>query len=247
MSLQVGRIGLLVLAVSACSGVADPMGLPVEAAGDLKTGSDAALQGADAPLDAAMSPDGARGEASASSTGALADAAISADAGPGDTGTDAAEPPDATLPAAAAGDAGSSAEAAVAGDSTTAATVPQSCFVAFTVADAFIDGVIDTGVAMGGDTSALGDWQPDAAVPMTSIGAGAWTLSLLMNDGDAIQFLFVKRGPASNMWEDWDVNSNRSLVVSCTPSADAAAPIDGGPVVGTSYAGEFGVRPPDAT
>jgi hypothetical protein len=68
-----------------------------------------------------------------------------------------------------------------------------------------------------------------------------------MTDGQEIQFLFVKLGPSSYIWENWGVNSNRSLVVACSPGPDAGAPVDGGPVVGTSYAGEFGVKPPDAT
>jgi hypothetical protein len=82
---------------------------------------------------------------------------------------------------------------------------------------------------------------------MTSLGAGAWTVSLLLNDGDEIQFLFVKTGPSSYIWEDWGVNSNRSLVVACSPAPESDASADGGPVVGTSYAGQFSVKPPDAT
>lgn len=249
MSFQVGRTGLLALALAACSGVADPTSLSV-AGGDPLTAPDAAAPegGSDALVAPAASGAGGQRdaghlEAGASPAVASGDASPTSDAIPGDSGA----PVDATLAdaALAVGSGGGQAagEAAVADGG----SVPASCSVTFTVADAFIDGVIDTAVALGGDTTALGSWDPDAAVPMTSIGAGAWTVSLVMNDGDAVQFLFVKRGPSSYAWEDWGVNSNRSLLVSCALDPDAGPTDDGGPVVGTSYAGQFGVKPPDAT
>jgi hypothetical protein len=250
MSFQVGRIGLLALALSACSGVADPTGLSA-AGGDLLTAPDAlALEGGSDALAAAVASgatghvDGGHLEATASPTyAASGDSSPSSDAGVGDAGA----PVDATLADAVLAEGGAS-QAVGEASVVDSPSIPASCSVTFTVADAFIDGVIDTAVALGGDTTGLGNWDPAAAVPMTSIGAGAWTLSLVMNDGDAVQFLFVKRGPSSYAWEDWGVNSNRSLVVSCAPlDPDAGAPVDGGPVVGTSYAGEFGVKPPDAT
>jgi hypothetical protein len=242
---------------AACSGVADPMGLQAAAGGDLKTAPDGAMS-ANGSVDAAMvSPEaGGEGASSTSSTQTtFADSAATGEGGVGDAAHGAA---DATLfgvdsPGAPAADLDASLAASLdasgvgeAGD-TAAQVAPASCFVTFTVADAFIDGVLDTGVAIGGDTTALGNWDSSGAVSMTSLGAGAWTVSLLMNDGDEIQFLFVKRGPNSYAWEDWGVNSNRSLVVSCAPDVDAGAPADGGPVVGTSYAGQFGVKPSDAT
>jgi hypothetical protein len=180
---------------------------------------------------------------------ASGDSSPALDAGIDDSGN----PLDATLADASLADASlAEGESQAAGEASVVdgppvPPAPVSCSVTFTVADAFVDGVIDTVVALGGDTTALGDWDPDAAVPMTSIGAGAWTVSLVMNDGDAVQFLFLKRGPSSYVWEDWGVNSNRSLLVSCAPDPDASTPVDGGPVVGTSYAGQFGVKPPDAT
>jgi hypothetical protein len=246
MSSQVGRIGLLVLAASACSGVADPMGLQVAAGGDLQTVLDGAVD-AKSELDAGwVQPEGGGAAPATLAPDGFVDASLAGDGGPGDAGPGAS---DATLVDAASeagtdGFVGASVDK-VEGAAPEAATT--SCFVTFTVADAFIDGVIDTGVALGGDVSALGNWNPDAAASMTSLGGGAWTVSLLMNDGDEVQFLFVKLGPSSYIWEDWGANSNRSLVVSCGPDADASAPFDGGPVMGTSYAGEFGVKPPDAT
>jgi alpha-amylase len=227
------------------------MGLSV-ASGDLQTAPDAASkQDGDGAVGAAG--DGAVGPAAAASTGHAS--------APFDSGSDQAadEPASPVLHDSSSGPDGGGSDAASnpldggPADATLSdgsLTVPASCSVSFTVADAFVDGVIDTGVAIGGDTSALGAWDPDAAVPMTSLGAGAWTASLVMNDGQAVQFLFVKRGPGSYMWENWGVNSNRSLVVSCSPDADDASDsgaTDGGPVVGTAYAGQFGVKPPDAT
>jgi hypothetical protein len=226
----------------------DPLTAPD--AGALEGGSDALA--ASAPWGASGQVDGGPLEAAALPTQSTSgDSSPASDAGIGAPG----DPLDATLADASPADALPADATLAEGESQAAGEasvidgppVPASCSVTFTVADAFIDGVIDTAVALGGDTTALGDWGPDAAAPMTSIGAGAWTVSLVMNDGDAVQFLFVKRGPSSYVWEDWGVNSNRSLLVSCAPDPDAGAPADGGPVVGTSYAGQFGVRPPDAT
>ena len=240
-------MGLLALTLSACSGVADPMDLSV-AGGDPLTARDAATfeGGSDALVASTASGapgrvDGGPLEAAASPAQPTSgDSSPALDAGIGEP----ADSADATVADVfAEGGSLAAGEASV----VDGPALSTSCSVTFTVADAFIDGVIDTAVALGGDTTALGDWDPDAAAAMTSIGAGAWTVSLVMNDGDAVQFLFVKRGPSSYVWEDWGVNSNRSLLVSCAPDPDAGAPADGGPVVGTSYAGQFGVRPPDAT
>jgi len=247
MSLQVGLIEIvLVLALSACSGVADPMGLPPgTAGGDLQSVVDAAGEGGAgvAAQDArASTVQGTSSDAAAQSASSESPTVSSlvGDGSIADAGTDG---PDSTI-GVAYGDAAPEASVDVV---EAAAPAPVTCSVTFTVADAFIDGVIDTGVALGGDTAALGNWDPNGAVAMTSLGAGAWTLSLVMTDSSPVQFLFVKRGPNSYAWEDWGVNSNRSLVVSCTPEPDAGEPVDGGPVVGTSYAGQFGVKPPDAT
>jgi Starch binding domain len=246
MSFQVGRMAALAVVLGGCSGVADPSGLPAASGGDLQTLVDAAPGG-----DAASAP-GSSSDArtrDAQAAWVTADAVSSNDA----SSTDASGLPE--VIAATWSDA-TIADAAMAaaldgspdvGEASGPVAAPSSCWVTFTVADAFIDGALDTTVAIGGDTTALGAWDPNSAVAMTSIGAGAWTVSLLMNDGDSIQFLFVKRGPSSYSWESWGVNSNRSLVVACSPDADVGDVVDGGPAIGTSYAGEFGVRPPDAT
>jgi hypothetical protein len=255
MSFQVGRAGVLALVVAGCSGVADPMGLSA-AGGDLQTVPDAGHELDSAPTGAptGSTPAADAGHAAvthdAQSAEASIDAAAGGDAGPDEVALDAGAS-DATLvdvgsaTTAEAGAASALEAASEAGDAAVAAS--GACWVTFTVADAFIDGVIDTNVAIGGDTPAFGNWDPDAAAPMTSIGAGAWTVSLVLNDGDEVQFLFVKRGPGTYAWEDWGVNSNRSLVVACSPDADVGDVVDGGPATGTSYAGQFDVKPPDAT
>jgi hypothetical protein len=125
--------------------------------------------------------------------------------------------------------------------------------VTFTVAEAWIDGVVYTDVALGGDAAALGAWNPAAAVTMTQVASGTWTAGVMLTDGEHVDFLFVKRGPNVTSWESWAPNSDRSLVVACSAASgivDAGAveggSADAGPVVGVSYVGNFNVQPPDA-
>src|SRR5580698_2209348 len=188
MSFKVGRIGFLALALSACSGVADPMGLSVAAGGDLQTVLDAGGGDAKTRPDAAEASPGVGGAGASASTalGTATDSAPAADGGDVANGgpyslLDASDAPGWDSDRTESGVDGSVATYFEAGDAAAPATVPASCLVTFTVAGAFIDGVIDTGVAIGGDTTALGGWDPSAAVPMTSLGAGAWTVSLLLN------------------------------------------------------------------
>ncbi|MGO8998451.1 MAG: CBM20 domain-containing protein [Polyangiaceae bacterium] len=126
---------------------------------------------------------------------------------------------------------------------------PVSCSVTFLVTGAVIDGLTTQGVYLGGDTTALGDWNAANAVPLTQISSGVWTASLVMNDGTLVQFRFLERGPVITTWESWGANSNRSLLVSCLAgSSDATTPdASGSPVIGTAYTGEWDVKPPDAT
>jgi hypothetical protein len=126
-----------------------------------------------------------------------------------------------------------------------------SCLVTLTVAAAWIDGVVYEDVAVGGDADALGAWNVQSAVPMTQVASGTWTVGVTLTDGAVIQFRFVKRGASVDSWESWGNGSNRSLHVACAAAAgiDAGTPVasDGGPAVGMSYAGDFNVKPPDAT
>jgi hypothetical protein len=128
-----------------------------------------------------------------------------------------------------------------------------SCLVTFTVADAWVDGVVYQNVALGGDAAALGAWSAAAAVPMTQVASGTWTVGVMLTDGVEVEFLFVKRGPNVDSWESWTPESDRSLVVACSAASGAVeggtvegGSTAGGPVVGVSYAGNFGVQPPDA-
>jgi hypothetical protein len=125
-----------------------------------------------------------------------------------------------------------------------------SCLVTFTVADAWVDGVLYKDVAVGGDAAALGAWNPQAATTMTQVATGTWTAGVVLVDGQEVQFRFVMRGASVDNWENWGANVNRSLVVACAAGmgAEAGAVADAaGPVVGVSYAGNFDVQPPDAT
>jgi hypothetical protein len=166
----------------------------------------------------------------------------------------------------AAADDGGVFEAAPA-DSSDASRV--SCLVTFTVAEAWIDGVVYQDVAVGGGVAALGAWSPQAAVGMTQVASGTWTAGVMLTDGEEVEFRFVKRGNGVDSWEDWAPNSNRSLVVACAAAsgsgtdagvgagvgvgvgvgdAGGAGEAGGaGPVVGVSYAGNFDVQPPAAT
>jgi hypothetical protein len=128
-----------------------------------------------------------------------------------------------------------------------------SCLVTFTVADAWVDGVVYQNVALGGDVAALGAWSPAAAVPMTQVASGTWTVGVMLTDGVEVEFLFVKRGSNVDSWESWTPDSDRSLVVACSAASGTleGGTVEGGstaagPVVGVSYAGNFGVQPPDA-
>jgi hypothetical protein len=128
-----------------------------------------------------------------------------------------------------------------------------SCMVTFTVAEAWIDGVVYTDVALGGDAAALGAWNPAAAVTMTEVASGTWTAGVMLTDAERVEFLFVKRGPNVTSWESWAPNSDRSLVVACAAASgivEAGAveggSADAGPVVGVSYVGNFNVQPPDS-
>jgi hypothetical protein len=126
-----------------------------------------------------------------------------------------------------------------------------SCLVTFTVAAAWIDGVVYQDVALGGDAAALGAWNVQSAVAMTQAASGTWTVGVTLTDSALVQFRFVKRGATVDSWENWATGSNRSMRVACSigagvDAAAAGAP-DGGPAVGVSYAGDFNVRPPDAT
>ncbi|MGO9835853.1 MAG: CBM20 domain-containing protein [Polyangiaceae bacterium] len=157
------------------------------------------------------------------------------------------------------------------GDSSEASRA--SCLVTFTVAEAWIDGVVYQDVAVGGDAPALGAWSPTAAVGMTQVASGTWMVGVTLVDGEEVQFRFVKRGNGVDSWEDWAPNSNRSLVVACAAGAGSGSGVDAGAgagpgadggvgagdagaageaggagaVVGVSYAGNFDVQPPDAT
>jgi hypothetical protein len=125
-----------------------------------------------------------------------------------------------------------------------------SCLVTFTVAAAWVDGVLYKDVAVGGDAPALGAWNPQAATTMTQVATGTWTAGVVLVDGQEVLFRFVMRGAGVDTWENWGANVNRSLVVACAAGmgAEAGAGGDaGGPVVGVSYAGNFDVQPPDAT
>jgi starch binding protein with CBM20 domain len=136
-----------------------------------------------------------------------------------------------------------------------------SCLVTFTVAEAWIDGVVYQDVAVGGDVAVLGAWSPQAAVGMTQVASGTWTAGVMLTDGEEVEFRFVKRGNGVDSWEDWAPNSNRSLVVECAAASGLGSGVDAGvgdaggtgeaggagPVVGVSYAGNFDVQPPDAT
>jgi hypothetical protein len=111
-----------------------------------------------------------------------------------------------------------------------------------------------------GSDSALG-----GTIPVWTITAGlllhqepsaadTWTGSVVLTDQEQIIFKFVEVTPENPMgWESLGSPfTNRSLKVDCSLSAvDAgtqpAGPDGGPPAVGKSYAGTFGVRPPDAS
>jgi hypothetical protein len=172
-------------------------------------------------------------------------------------------------PSQGTGDAAALVEAAVSVDVTTVAVdggaidgpTPDSseasrpsCLVTFTVAAAFVDGVLYKDVAVGGDAAALGAWNVQAAVAMTQVATGTWTTGVVLVDGQEVRFRFVMRGAGVDSWENWGPNVNRSLVVACAAGTGVIAAGPGeagadaaGPVVGVSYAGNFGVQPPDAT
>jgi hypothetical protein len=223
-------IGLLVIVRlgTGCSGAPDPLGLMTAVSAPETLGTDG---GAGAAIDAggadaSLPPHAGTGDALSQ---VAWDAGVIDTASPAESGIDEPAPGDADQDAPVDG------------------TLPRaSCAVSFTVADAYIDGIVDTEVAVGGNIVGLGSFDPEAAPAMTSIGTGAWSLTMVLYDGDQLQFRFVKRGPNSFIWEDWGANSNRSLTVACSPSA-AQASVDGGPAIGTAYTGDFDVKPPDAT
>ncbi len=221
-------IGLLFIVGlgAGCSGAPDPLGL-------MSVGSASATLGTDGGARAAIDAGDAALPVRAEAGDALSQ--VAGDAGAIDAGATAEGGAEASPP----GDGGQGA--------LLDGTLPRtSCAVTFTVADAYVDGLVDTEVALGGNIVALGSFDPEAAPAMTSIGTGAWSLTLVLDDGDQLQFRFVKRGPNNFVWEDWGDNSNRSLTVACSPGAGEAF-MDGGPAVGTAYAGDFDVKPPDAT
>jgi hypothetical protein len=145
--------------------------------------------------------------------------------------------PDATDSASAAADAG-----------------PPSCSVTFLVTGALVDGLSFQGVYLSGNIAPLGFWDPASSRPLAQIAPGVWTTSVVLTDGDLVQFRFLERGTVEVQWEDWGPNSNRSIEVAClSPAASDGGTSDGGgsdgaaPVVGTEYTGQFNVKPPDAT
>ena len=235
--LEAAKTLLLAGFLAGCSGgVAGLMDVP-------PAGPDASSAGADS-LVAAPVADAAqtRIDAPAVQTAALAPNDASPD------GADGASLAQADV-SAATEDAGSLDDASP--DSVEASR--PSCMVTFTVAEAWIDGVVYTDVALGGDAAALGAWSPAAAVTMTEVASGTWTAGVMLTDGERVEFLFVKRGPNVTSWESWAPSSDRSLVVACSAASgivEAGAveggSADAGPVVGVSYVGNFNVQPADA-
>jgi alpha-amylase len=116
--------------------------------------------------------------------------------------------------------------------------VHATCAVTFIVTNAFVDGFMLKGVALGGDATSLGAWNPGAAMPLTTVSPGAWSGSIVLEDGQQLQFRFVETGPNEDVWESFTPAGNRTLTVACPSGASKSPP---------QYTGQFDVRPPDAT
>jgi hypothetical protein len=228
------------------------------------------LQVSPAATDASKTGTGSAGSSDADASGARNDApprgtesALTAEGTPeagesaATTGTDAT---------GESGDGAVAEESAAESSADSSEASRASCLVTFTVAAAWIDGVVYQDVAVGGGVAELGGWSPQSAVAMTQVGGaatGTWTAGVVLTDGERVPFLFVKRGTGGiTSWENWAPNSDRLIVVSCAADAGGAAADgginldivigdagagEGGPVVGVSYSGMFDTRPPDAT
>jgi hypothetical protein len=163
-------------------------------------------------------------------------------------------------------------DVATSNDATTELPAPvRTCSVTFTVHGVTFSppeggAATDAGDASSpavyvvGSDSALG-----GTIPVWTITAGlllhqepsaadTWTGSVVLTDQEQIIFKFVEVTPENPMgWESLGSPfTNRSLKVDCSLTAvDAgtqpAGPDGGPPAVGKSYAGTFGVRPPDAS
>jgi hypothetical protein len=119
-----------------------------------------------------------------------------------------------------------------------AAPAKATCAVTFIVTNAFVDGFMLKGVALGGDAPALGAWNPGSAIPLAAVSPGAWSGSVVLEDGQVLQFRFVETGPNEDVWESFTPAGNRTLTVACSSGQTKAPP---------QYTGTFDVRPPDAT
>lgn len=169
--------------------------------------------------------------------------AASLDANPLDDGATADAGVDAPATAVPEADPAVDAEASVDasalsdGDAAAAGQPHVTCAVTFIVTNAFIDGFMLKGVALGGDAPALGAWNPGTATPLTAVSPGAWSGSIVLQDGQRVQFRFVETGPNEDVWESFTPAGNRTLTVAC-PTTTKSPP---------QYTGTFDVRPPDAT
>lgn len=182
----------------------------------------------------AMAPDAAPED------GAILDAGAHPSAGdapgPGEPGEGGRE-----AGASAPADAGSHAtDAGAVADTGSAESAPAhaSCAVTVTVDGAFVDGIMLRGVAVAGDVPSLGSWNPSAAPPLGAVAPGVWSGTLVLQDGQHVEFRFLETGPTEIVWESWGAGSNRSLIVACG-AADGATT--------AHYVGQFDVKPPDAT
>jgi Starch binding domain len=140
--------------------------------------------------------------------------------------------------AAASGLPGASSDAAVPiGDAAPQPLVDAggtgTCTVNFTVTNALVDGLYFQNIVLGGDTPALGDWDPAKVVTMNPGSTlGVWSLATPLEDGTTVHFKFGMSGSTGVVtWESAPQATDRSFLVSC--GGDAAP----------SYLGQFNQVP----
>ena len=60
-----------------------------------------------------------------------------------------------------------------------------------------------------GGSPALGNWSPDAAIPLTAVGDGTWTGTVTLPGSTTIEYKYIRKDAAGNV--TWESDPNRSV------------------------------------